>query len=58
MSYKERKEAVRQEAIEWQHENGDYPYSYAGLSLIRDYFYKRAKRYGLVREFRENGIPC
>ncbi len=57
-TYQQRKEAARQEAIDWQHEDGDYPYSYGGLAIIGEYFYKLGKRFGLLREFRENGIPC
>lgn len=56
--YQKRKESARQEAIDWQLENSDYPYSYEGLSIIGNYFYKLGKRYGLLREFRENAIPC
>jgi hypothetical protein len=56
--YQKRKESARQEAIDWQLENSDYPYSYEGLSIIGNYFYKIGKRYGLLREFRENAIPC
>lgn len=57
-TYQQRKEAARQEAIDWQLEDGDYPYSYGGLAIIGEYFYKLGKRFGLLREFRENGIPC
>ena len=58
MTYAQRKEAARQEAIDWQLTDGDYPYSYEGLAIIGNYFYKLGKRYGLLREFRENAIPC
>lgn len=58
MTYYERKEAARQEAIDWQLNDADYPYSYEGLAIIGNYFYKLARRFGLIREFRENGIPC
>ena len=58
MRYKAGKEKARQIAIDWQLEGSDYPYSYEGLLMIQDYFYKLGKRYGLLREFRVNGIPC
>lgn len=57
-TYAERKDDARQKAIDWQSEDGDFPYSYEGLAMVGDYFYKLGKRYGLLREFRENGIPC
>ena len=52
------KENARQIAIDWQQENSDYTYSYEGLIIIQEYFYKLGKRYGLLTEFRENNIPC
>ena len=57
-NYQKRKEAARQEAIDWQLNDSDYPYSYEGLAIIGDYFCKLGKRFGLLREFRENAIPC
>ena len=57
-TYQELKEDARNTAIEWQLNDGDYPYSYGGLSILHDYFHKLGRRYGLLREFRENGIPC
>ena len=56
--YQKRKESARQEAINWQLNDSDYPYSCEGLAIIGDYFYKLGKRFGLLREFRENAIPC
>lgn len=58
MTYAERKENARQIAIDWQLNESDYPYSYGGLAILTDYFYRLGKRFGLLREFRENGIPC
>lgn len=57
-TYQERKEAARQEAIEWQCEAGQKNYSYYELSIIGNYFHNLGKRFGLLREFRENAIPC
>ena len=58
MTYAEGKETARQIAIDWQLNESDYPYSYGGLAILTNYFYRLGKRYGLLREFRENGIPC
>lgn len=58
MDYLQRKEKARQIAIEWQLENADYQYSCEGYSILAEYFYKLGRRYGLLREFRENAIPC
>ena len=57
-NYQKRKEAARQKAIDWQLNDSDYPYSYEGLAIIGEYFYKFGKRFGLLKEFRENAIPC
>ena len=54
--YQKRKEAARQEAIDWQADFGNHNYSYGELAFYSDYFEKKAKRYGLLREFKENGI--
>lgn len=54
--YYERKEEIRQEAIEWQLDSGNHNYSYYELAEWCDYFYKLGKRYGLLKEFKENGI--
>ena len=57
-SYQERKAAAMETAVQWQYESMDYQYSYEGLIILQEYFYKLGKRYGLLTEFRENGIPC
>jgi hypothetical protein len=49
-------EEARNEAITWQHDYADKSYSYAELSEFGAYFYKLGKKFGLVREFKENGI--
>ena len=57
MNYRERKEKARQEAIEWQLSLSDFGnYSYLELSNWYEHFYQLGKRYGLLKEFRENGI--
>ena len=54
--YQIKRYETRQEAIEWQQEFEQKQYSYNELANFHDYFYKKGKRYGLLKEFRENGI--
>lgn len=54
--YQIEKEKARDKAIEWQHDFNNHNYSYLDLARYGEYFRKLAKRYGLVKEFRENGI--
>ena len=57
MSYSEGKERARNEAIEWQGTFSEgKTYYWSEMAYFSDYFSKLAKRYGLIREFRENGI--
>lgn len=56
MTYAERKEKARNEAIDWQSDFANHNYYWSELAEFSAYFEKLAKRYGLVREFRENGI--
>ena len=53
---KYQKEKTRNEAIDWQADFANHNYSYGELAYFSDYFETKARRYGLVREFRENGI--
>ena len=55
-AYQRAKENARNKAIEWQYEFGNHNYSYGELAYYSGYFERLAKRYGLVKEFRENGI--
>lgn len=57
-TYQENKERVRQMAIECQYEASEHDYSYGELSDFAEIFNRLGKRYGLLREFRENAIPC
>lgn len=54
--YAKRKEAVRSQAIEWSDETSESPMSWADLAGWQAYFERMGRRYGLLREFRENGI--
>jgi hypothetical protein len=56
MTYKERKEKARQKAIGWQHEMSERDLSYKELIWYQQDFEKLARKYGLIREFRENAI--
>jgi len=55
-NYERRKDAARQKAIDWQYEASQKNLSYGELADAGEKFTKLAKRYGLVREFRENAI--
>jgi hypothetical protein len=55
-TYKEMKEQLRQEAIDFQIEKMGVSMSYAELYEAQQYFYEYGKRYGLIKEFRENGV--
>jgi hypothetical protein len=54
--YTEAKERARSIAIEWQNDLDNHNYSYEELVKYHNYFESLAKKYGLVGEFRENGI--
>ena len=54
-TYETKKEITRQEAIDWQNglrDNRDYE----EMQEAAEYFEKLGRRYGLLKEFRENGI--
>lgn len=54
--YQRAKENARNKAVEWQSDFCNHDYSYGELAYYGNYFSRLAKRYGLVREFKENGI--
>ena len=56
MTYAERKEKARNEAIDWQNDFANHSYYWSEIAEFSAYFEKLGKRYGLLREFRENGI--
>ena len=55
-TYEKKKEIARQEAIDWQDDFRNHNYSYGELTKFGYYFEKLGRRYGLLKEFRENGI--
>lgn len=54
--YKELKEKARQEAIDWQIDFANHNYDYVELAKFSEHFEKLGKRYGLIKEFRNEGI--
>ena len=54
-TYAERKENLRQLAVEIQLQDCG-GLSYEEEAILCDFFKKQGKRYGLLREFEENGI--
>ena len=54
--YQQQKERARELAIQWQHEASEKSFFWSEIAEYCDYFYKLGKRYGLLKEFRENGI--
>lgn len=54
--YLEAKEKTRQEAIDWQLDFDNHNYSWGELAYYSNHFEKLGKRYGLLKEFKENGI--
>lgn len=58
LTYREKKAKLREQAIRRQAEfqDKDHNYSYSELADWQAYFEKLGKRYGLTREFKENGI--
>lgn len=55
-TYQERKNHVQELAIEWSHDWHEEELSYGEIDRIRNFFEKQGKRYGLLKEFRENCI--
>ena len=56
--YEKAKAAAREKAVDFSNSCGEMNLSYADLVEIGNEFRTLGKRYGLLREFRENGIPC
>lgn len=56
LTYSEKKAKLREEAIRWQLDFSRHCYSYGELAEMQAYFEKEGKKYGLMKEFRENGI--
>ena len=55
-TYEQRKEEARQKAIDWQWDFCRKNHFFSELAEKTEYFAKLGKKYGLLKEFRENGI--
>ena len=55
-SYEEEKAAAIAEAVEWQSTTAQQPMSWQEAAEWDNHFERLGRRYGLLREFRENGI--
>ena len=55
-TYDERKEGVRNAALDYQSACSEYCFSYSELAWIGAWFEHMGRKYGLLREFRENAI--
>lgn len=55
-TYASNKAVVRQEAIDWQNDLFRDNRSYEEMREAAEHFEKLGRRYGLLKEFRENGI--
>jgi hypothetical protein len=55
-TYQQLKQAAREAAIDWQDWQAEQNLSYGELAEDQERFEKLGRRYGLIREFRENAI--
>lgn len=56
MTYREQKQRARELAVQWQYDFANNNYNWEEISEFTDFFTKLGKRYGLLKEFRENGV--
>lgn len=54
--YRLKQAELREEAIDWQQSFNDYKYSYGELAEWFEYFETEGRKWGLLREFRIEGI--
>ncbi len=55
-TYQEGKEEAREEAKQWQRDFSETSHSWDEIAEKGAYFEKLGRKYGLLREFKENGI--
>lgn len=56
LTYREKKARLREEAVRWQLDYSRHCLSYGELAEKHSYFEKEGRKYGLMKEFKENGI--
>ena len=56
LTYRKKKSKLREQAIEWQRDFAEHNYSMSEFANWSAYFEKEARKYGLIKEFKENGI--
>lgn len=56
LNYAEKKARLRNEAMQWQHDFANHSYSCSEIADRQAYFEREGRKYGLIREFRNNGI--
>lgn len=57
-TYQEKKAALHEIAVIWQSDFPELVYGWGDALDWGDFFYEMGKKYGLLTEFKENGIPC
>ena len=56
-NYEENKNKIRQQAIDWLESFSEGKnYCWSEIAETSDYFEKMGRRYGLLQEFRDNGV--
>lgn len=55
-AYQRRKEAARAKAQEWQADFCNHAYTWGEIADFQELFARLGRKYGLLREFAENGI--
>lgn len=54
--YQRGKERARREAMDWSEDAAMRPMSYEEIAICQERFERLGRRYGLLREFRENTV--
>lgn len=55
-SYKEKKNSLAEIARNYQNEFSNHNLFYSEIAILNEYFERNGKKYGLLKEFRENAI--